>query len=144
MYKFILSILVVIVCSMSACAPENPKFTPPVIVKTTLQGQFLHQVYFWLKNPNSQEDVDKLVEGLNTLTQIKTITDYHIGFPAKANREVVDNSYNVSWLLVFDDSQSQDEYQVDSIHLEFVKNYSHLWDSVKVYDSKTALTTSVD
>jgi hypothetical protein len=132
---FVLSLMLVV---GSACAPETPKFKAPENAKNNLQGQFLHHVYFWMKDSSSKEDVAKLIEGLETLTKIESIRDYHIGLPAGTDREVVDNSYGVSWLLVFDDAVSQDEYQTDSIHLAFVKNYSHLWEKVQVYDSKTA------
>jgi hypothetical protein len=96
---------------------------------------FVHQVYFWLNNPGSEADKAKLVEGLNMLTDIKTIQDYHIGVPAASSRDVVDGSYSISWLTTFKDKAAQDEYQVDPIHLRFVEEYKHLWTKVVVYDS---------
>src|SRR5687767_7468706 len=66
----------------------------------------VHHVYFWLKNPNSKEDVNKLIEGLNTLKEIKQLKLAKIGLPASTEkRDVVDNSYSVSWLNFFDDLQ---------------------------------------
>lgn len=134
--------IIIAVCCISllgvSCAPETPRQNNAArSTSPKLEGQFLHHVYFWLKQPDNASHVDSLIQGLRTLTSIKYISDYHIGLPAGTPREVVDNTYSVSWLLVFDDAISQDEYQVDSLHLEFVKNYSHLWDSVKVYDTKT-------
>lgn len=105
-----------------------------VQAKTPKKG-FVHHVYFWLKNPDSQEDKAKLIEGLKKLSNVKTIREYHIGVPADTNREVIDSSYALSWLLMFDDKAAQDSYQTDPIHLAFVKEYSHLWDKVVVYDS---------
>ena len=96
---------------------------------------FVHQVYFWLKNPDSEADKAKLVEGLNMLTSIKTIQDYHIGVPVGSSRDVVDGSYAISWLTIFKDKAAQDAYQVDPIHLQFVEQYKHLWTKVIVYDS---------
>ena len=96
---------------------------------------FVHHVYFWLKNPNSKEDKAKLVEGLNTLTKIRTIRMAHIGQPADTNREVIDRSYAISWLLLFDSKADEEVYQVDPVHQAFVTNYSHLWSKVVVYDS---------
>ncbi|MEO5564158.1 MAG: Dabb family protein [Chitinophagaceae bacterium] len=96
---------------------------------------FIHQVYFWLKNPGNTADRDKLVEGLNTLTKIKTIKNYHIGKPAAATRDVIDASYAVSWLLIFDNDADQASYQTDPVHLKFVEGYSNLWQKVIVYDS---------
>ncbi|WP_341938760.1 Dabb family protein [Marinimicrobium sp. C2-29] len=95
-----------------------------------------HTVFFWLKNPDSQEDRDKLIEGLQTLRQIETVRGLHIGVPASTEkREVVDNSYQVSELMLFDSVEDQDAYQVDPIHKKFVDEYAHLWRKVVVYDS---------
>jgi hypothetical protein len=50
---------------------------------------------------------------------------------------VIDASYAVSWLAVFDDRGTQDAYQVDPVHLKFVEECSRLWTKVIVYDSVT-------
>lgn len=95
-----------------------------------------HHVFFWLNNPESKEDQAKLIEGLKTLRKIETIRQLHIGIPASTEkRDVVDNSYSVSELMFFDDVAGQNVYQSHPIHQEFVKNYSHLWAKVIVYDS---------
>lgn len=96
---------------------------------------FVHHVYFWLKNPDSKEDRDKLVDGLRKLSKATTIKDFHIGQPASTNREVIDRSYSVSWLLFFENQKDQDIYQTDPIHLKFVEECSGLWKKVVVYDS---------
>ena len=96
---------------------------------------FVHHVYFWLKNAESAEDKAKLVEGLQTLTKIASIQLAHIGQPADTNRDVIERTYAVSWLLFFNNAVDQEHYQHDPIHLDFVKNYSHLWRKVVVYDS---------
>jgi hypothetical protein len=98
--------------------------------------QLLHHVFFWLKNPNSKEDQQKLIEGLRTLSKIETIKKLHIGIPASTEkRDVVDNSYHVSELMVFDDVEGQNVYQVHPLHKKFVEQYSSLWEKVLVYDS---------
>jgi len=101
----------------------------------SMKNLFLHQVYFWLKNPGNEADRAKLVEGLKTLTTIKTIKSFHIGVPAGSSRDVVDGSFDISWLNVFKDRAAQDAYQIDPIHLKFIDDYKHLWDKVIVYDS---------
>ncbi|HTJ14774.1 MAG TPA: Dabb family protein [Dinghuibacter sp.] len=100
--------------------------------------QFVHHVYFWLNRPESTEDRARLIEGLRTLVGISTIKSSHIGVPAGTSRDVVDGSYAVSWLAVFDDRAGQDAYQVDPVHLKFVEDCSHLWTRVVVYDSVMA------
>lgn len=96
---------------------------------------FIHHVYFWLNNPESKEDFDKLVAGLRKLSVVKTISSFHIGKPADTNRDVIDRSYSVSWMLLFKNKADQDSYQVDPIHLKFVDECKHLWKKVVVYDS---------
>jgi len=100
-----------------------------------LQNIFIHHVFFWLKDANSKEDLDALVEGLNKLSSVKTIRQFHIGKPAATSRGVIDSSYSVSWCLFFGNAEDQDSYQVDPIHLNFVKECSHLWSKVVVFDS---------
>lgn len=97
---------------------------------------FVHHVYFWLKNPESKEDQSKLIAGLKELAKVNTIQEYHIGVPAGTNREVIDSSYAVSWMLLFKDKAAQDSYQEDPIHLKFIEEYASLWSKVIVYDSE--------
>lgn len=97
---------------------------------------FVHHVYFWLKNRESEQDKQKLIAGLKKLAKVKTIQKSHIGVPAATNREVIDSSYSVSWLLFFKNKADQDSYQVDPIHLKFVEECSHLWEKVIVYDTE--------
>lgn len=95
-----------------------------------------HHVFFWLKNPDSKEDLNKLLEGLRTLEKIETVRDIHIGVPAGTmKRPVIDNSYQASELIFFDDVDGQDTYQAHPIHKKFVEQYSRLWEKVIVYDS---------
>lgn len=96
----------------------------------------LHQVYFWLKNPDAKEDLARLLEGLRTLSKIESVKQIYIGLPAGTeSRDVVDASFSVSELLFFDDLKGQKEYQDHPIHQQFVKDCAHLWKKVVVYDS---------
>jgi len=53
----------------------------------------VHNVYFWLKNPESEADRDALIEGLKTLARIPVVKELHIGIPASTlQRAVVDNT----------------------------------------------------
>ena len=96
---------------------------------------FVHHVYFWLKDP---ADKHKLIEGLQKLSKAPTIKWFHIGQPAGTNRDVIERSYSISWLLIFNNAQDQDSYQSDPIHLKFVEECAHLWSKVVVYDSVDA------
>ena len=95
-----------------------------------------HSVFFWLKNPGSQADRDALIAGLKTLANIETVKGIQIGVPASTEkREVVDNSFDVSEMLLFNDVEGQNSYQSHPIHLKFVKDCEHLWRKVVVYVS---------
>jgi len=105
-------------------------------MKTTDKKQLAHHVFFWLKNRDSKEDLAKLIAGLRTLEKIETVRSLHIGTPAPVEkRPVVEDSYSVSELILFDDVEGQNTYQNHPIHLEFVKNYKELWEKVVVYDA---------
>lgn len=113
----------------SAAATASP-------MESKNKKQLAHHVFFWLKNRDSKEDQTKLIEGLRTLEKIETIRQLHIGIPASTEkRDVVDNSYGVSELMFFDDTEGQKTYQDHPIHQKFIKDYSHLWEKVIVYDS---------
>ena len=100
-----------------------------------MKNIFIHHVYFWLKNTGNIADRDKLVEGLKKLSKATTIKQFHIGKPANTNREVIDSSYAVSWMLIFDNDADQAAYQTDPIHLKFIEECSNLWSKVVVYDA---------
>jgi hypothetical protein len=110
----------------------------------SLKGQkeewpIVHHVFFWLKNPGSTEDRDKLVAGVKTLAKIETVRKLRVGIVASTEkRDVVDNSWAVSELMFFSDLAGQATYQTHPIHLEFIKNCSHLWEKVIVYDAMDA------
>jgi hypothetical protein len=99
-----------------------------------LQNVFIHHVFFWLKE-NNDSNRRQLIEGLQKLSSVKTIKQFHIGVPANTNRDVIENTYSISWMIFFDNATDQDSYQVDPGHLDFVKECSHLWNKVTVFDS---------
>lgn len=101
--------------------------------------KLVHHVFFWLKNPQSKEDLAKLLKGLRTLAKIETVRGVHFGVPASTEkRDVVDNSYSASEILFFDDLAGQKIYQDHAIHKKFIADCSHLWERVVVYDALSA------
>ena len=113
--------------AVSVAAPAAPAKS-----KTPL----VHHVFFWLKNPGSVADRDRIIEGLKTLRKIEAIKELRIGVVASTEkRDVVDNSWGVSELMFFEDLAGQATYQDHPIHQKFIKDCSHLWDKVIVYDA---------
>jgi Stress responsive A/B Barrel Domain len=105
-----------------------------------MQNQFIHHVFFWLKNPESVADRTQLIDGLRKLSTVETLRATHIGTPAETDRAVIDRSYDVSWFNVFDSLADQDIYQEHPIHLDFIEKNKHLWAKVLVYDSESAFS----
>jgi hypothetical protein len=93
---------------------------------------FIHHVFFWLKDP---QKISGLIEGLQKLSKAPTIKDFHIGIPAPTNRDVIDTTYSVSWLLLFETPEDQEVYQTDPVHLKFIEECAPLWEKVVVYDT---------
>lgn len=99
----------------------------------------VHHVFFWLKNPGSVADREQLIAGVKTLAAIETVKHLHVGVVADTEkRDVVENSWDVSELMFFGDVAGQNVYQEHPLHQEFIKNYSHLWQKVVVYDAVSA------
>jgi hypothetical protein len=101
-------------------------------------GKVVHHVFFWLKRPDSTADREDLIAGLRALSEIPVIRSLEIGLPASTEqREVVDSSFDLSELMVFDSVADQAIYQDHSLHRDFVAKCGHLWRKVIVYDMIT-------
>lgn len=98
---------------------------------------FVHTVYFWLSNKDSQSDHDKLYEGLKMISKIEHIEKAYIGVPADTDREVIDSSYDFSITFIFKNQEEEQAYQTHPTHLKFVEEYGPLWERVVVYDAVT-------
>ncbi|UOB19281.1 Dabb family protein [Abyssalbus ytuae] len=125
---FILTLL--ILATMSSC---NNK-------QQVIKGNFIHSVYFWLKNPDSETDRIAFETSLKKfINSSEFIIQKHIGSPATTNRQVIDNSYTYSLILTFENKEMQDKYQEENVHKIFIKESEHLWEKVLVYDSENSL-----
>jgi len=120
----------------AALAGLLPLSKSAVAGEVKITGALIHHVFFWLKEPKNEAHKKQLVKALTNLLKIETIKMSHIGFPAGTeSRDVVDHSYSVSFMTMFDDRAGQDAYQVHPLHTKFVEENSHLWNKVVVYDS---------
>ena len=120
----------------AAASAAPAKNAAAVTTGDTNRPPIVHHVFFWLKNPTSTEDRDKLVAGLKTLAGIPLIKELYVGVLANTEkRDVVDASWQVSELMFFEDLSAQANYQQHPLHLAFVKNCSPLWEKVVVYDA---------
>ncbi len=102
----------------------------------SLKGNFVHVVFFWLKNPNDPAARSAFLQELKAYTsQIDVILSYQIGTPAATDRPVIDNTYSYSLVTTFRNKADHDLYQAHPAHERFVKNASTLWEKVQVYDA---------
>jgi len=102
---------------------------------TVASGTIIHQVFFWLENPDAMEDKAELKKGLETLSGISEVQMLATGEPASTmEREVVVSDWDVSETMYFRSTEDQDTYQNHPLHQAFIKEYGHLWKKVVVYD----------
>ncbi len=107
---------------------------------STMKDTYLvHHVFFWLKNPDSKEDLAALLDGIRGLGAIPQVKGIHVGVPADTEkREVVENSYHASEILLFDSLADQEAYQTHPLHQKFIADHSHRWGKVVVFDTVRA------
>jgi hypothetical protein len=96
---------------------------------------FIHSVYFWLREDLTEEERQRFIRGVNSLTSIESVHYAWVGRPASTNRPVIERGYSYSLTAVFDDDAAQDAYQVDPVHDVFREECGSLWSRVLIYDS---------
>ena len=95
----------------------------------------IHSVYFWLKPSLTSVEVDSFWNGVSSLLAISSVASGYVGKPADTEkRAIIDDSYDCALIVLFNDREAHDAYQVDAIHDTF-RELSHLWDRVQIYDS---------
>ena len=126
--KRFLVLIALLVSSLifSQASEKNAEFDPA----------FVHVVYFWLKNPENQNDRKEFEEALNILLEnsLYTKTNF-VGMAPKATREVVDDSFTYCLIVTFEAAEAQENYQTEAAHLKFIEDAKHLWNKVVVYDA---------
>jgi hypothetical protein len=116
----------------AAAVAANPAAAAPAA------GKIVHHVFFWLKNPGSAADRDALIAGVRGLGKVEVVRGLEVGVPASTEqRDVVDSSFHVSEMLVFDNVADQKTYQDHPVHKDFIAKCEHLWAKVIVYDMVT-------
>ena len=96
----------------------------------------IHTVIFWLKENLDEDDRSQFFQGVEKLGDIQSVEHNFIGSPANtAKRPVVDDTYDCALTVVLKDLKDHDSYQVDPIHLNFIKECSHLWEKVQIFDA---------
>jgi hypothetical protein len=97
----------------------------------------LHQVFFWLKRPGSQEDKAALIEGLNSLRAISQARQLYVGVHHDGikKRSTAEVTFDVSIAVFFDSVADHDAYLDHPLHDAFIARCAGLWERVIHYDS---------
>lgn len=96
-----------------------------------------HNVFFWLNEGLSEDDLKSFENGLQALFEIDVVSQGHWGKSAATpERPVTQNSYQYALFLEFEDVAKHNEYQVHPGHDVFVENFSKWFKEVRVYDTE--------
>ncbi|MFH5803395.1 Dabb family protein [Alienimonas sp. DA493] len=100
-----------------------------------------HSVYFTL-NESTPEGRAELVAACQKYLTGHEGTVYFAAGPRAEEfaREVNDQTFDVSLLVVFDSKEAHDKYAVAPRHLEFIEEQKANWKTVRVFDSEVAPT----
>jgi hypothetical protein len=96
---------------------------------------FVHTMYFWFKGDLTAEQTATVIQGIHSLTTIKSVHQGFAGVPASTDRPIIDRSYSYALIVIFKDQPAHDLYQTDSIHDRFREQCSGFWQKVVIYDS---------
>jgi hypothetical protein len=97
----------------------------------------MHHVFFWLKEPENLAVRKQFEKDIEKLLKVETIQLSHFGMPATTEkRNVVDNSFTYSYMVMFENKEGHDIYQKHPLHLKFIEKNSQLLEKVVVYDSQ--------
>jgi hypothetical protein len=97
----------------------------------------VHAVYFWLKPELTAAQRADFRRAVESLRKIKAIEKIYIGAPAATEkRPVIEGTYSVALTVVVKNVAAHNAYQVDPIHLAFVKTFKAFWTRVQIYDAE--------
>ncbi len=94
----------------------------------------IHNVYFWLQAGLDKNQLAEFEQGLSALCDDTAVTAGYYGVPAPSDRAVVDSSYSFALVLIFQDTGKHDQYQIGTVHQQFLDVNAAKWTRVQVYD----------
>lgn len=103
----------------------------------TATGLLQHNVYFYLNEDVTPDEVEEFEKGLKKLLSIPDIYKSELGVPAGTlERDVTDHDFAFSIFTWFTSMDAYKAYDEHPDHMVFIDTYSDLWSDVKVYDSE--------
>lgn len=125
--RVLLSLLSILI--ITGCA-SAPRIAPA--------GAVSHVVLFWLKVPDEEAAVDRLIETSEEFRKIPGVLDVQCGTAIPSERPVVDDSYDLAVIVTCDNADALQSYLEHPLHKiaaeEIVKP---LVERVQIYDIQT-------
>jgi len=111
---------------LASCAPIAPPAAP---------GTVDHVVLIWLKRPGNARDRQALRAAADDLRAIPGIRFLDHGTPLASERPVVDDSFDVAFVMRFDSAAALAAYEADPLHVRKIDEVLRpLSKKVLVYD----------
>lgn len=111
--------------ALACCATIAPPAKP---------GSVDHVVLVWLKHPGNQQDKQTLMNLGRELRSIPGIRFLDSGNPLPSDRPIVDDSFDIGYVMRFDSPAALEAYAVHPTHVKAKNELTRLSNKILVYD----------
>ena len=98
-------------------------------------SRLAHHVFFTLKDRTDENAANLVAACEKYLNNHDGIVDFAVGTRDKELDREVNQDFDVSLHVVFEDRKTHDAYQPAPRHLEFIEENKDTWAEVRVFDS---------
>jgi Stress responsive A/B Barrel Domain len=110
---------------LASCATIAPPAKP---------GTVDHIVLVWLKRPGNEEDKQTLIQQGRELRAIPGIRFLDSGSALSSDRPIVDDSFDIAFVMRFDSAAALKAYAVHPVHVKAKDELLRLSRKILVYD----------
>lgn len=97
-------------------------------------GSVDHVVLVWLKRAGNEQDKQKLIQLGHELRAIPGIRFLDSGTALPSQRPIVDDSFDVAYVMRFDSPAALEAYAVHPVHVKAKDELTRLSERIVVYD----------
>lgn len=116
--------------ALTSCMTNNHGIDPG-------RGHLAHTVYFWFSDNAPEDAADQLLDFYRT--EVPNVPGIEVLFAGKPRpndeREVVDSSYDLGVITVYESSDAEQVWQEHPIHDVLKERFLPMLDKVQVYDT---------
>lgn len=106
-------------------------------VSTSPEHKLQHIVLVWLKDPSPQNR-EKVMTRSKSLFDIEELLAMDMGVTIKSDRSIVDDSFDIGYVMTFKDQAAMERYLVHPVHVKLVNEVlKPSMSRVQVYDILT-------